>query len=434
MGSRRALRVYLASLGCSKNQVDSERILGGLAARAVEVVDTPEGADVVIVNTCAFIRPAEEEAVQALLEAAELKRRGKIRKLLAAGCLVSRHGKAKLAKLIPELDAAFLPQEADQLAAALVPSAQVHAPLDENRRWLLSGPGWAYLKIAEGCSRRCTYCLIPSLRGPLRSVPLEQAVHEAEALVGRGARELIVVAQDITQYGQDLKMHGALTRLLDRLVKIPRLHWLRLMYANPDGVGEGLIRRLAGERKLCKYLDMPIQHSEPRILRLMGRPGDGAGFLRLIQRLRRRVPGLVLRTTLLTGFPGETETEHRALLAFMKKARFDRLGVFTYSREAQTRAAVLKGQIPTAVKKRRGRELMEAQSVISRERLQLRVGQTAECLVEESSGPRHVIARTAGEAPEVDGNIVLQGRARPGDWVRARITGATEHDLRGEIL
>jgi ribosomal protein S12 methylthiotransferase len=439
MAERRG-RVHLISLGCAKNQVDAERMLYAFGLDGFRAAPDPEDAEVVLVNTCAFIRPAEEEAVEALLGAAELKRRGRIQVLIAAGCLVARYGAEKLRALIPEVDAAFLPAEAARVAPAVrvllgrARSPRAGLSAAPSARVLLSGAGSAFLRIAEGCSRRCAFCLIPALRGRLRSTPRAALLREAEALVRQGAGELIVVAQDITQYGRDLKPRTNLNALLDGLVKVRGLRWLRLMYAYPDGVDAGLIRRIASEKKICKYLDMPVQHSEKSVLRRMGRPGDGETYLRLLARLRRSIPEVVLRTTLLTGFPGETEAEHRGLKVFLRQARFDRLGVFAYSPEAGTRAAAWPGQVPARVKARRRRELMEEQTAISRANLQRWVGKTLECLVEEPSGARHVLARTRGDAPEVDGGIVLAGKARPGQFVRARVTGATDHDLTGEIV
>jgi ribosomal protein S12 methylthiotransferase len=432
---RQVPTVHLVSLGCPKNQVDAENALGGFIARGFKTASEPEAADVLVVNTCAFIRPAEEEAVQALLAAAELKRQGRARVLLAAGCLVSRYGQKKLRRLIPELDGATAPAEFDRLPDLALDLLTWH---DRRRpetatRVLLSEPGTAYLKIAEGCSRRCAFCLIPSLRGPLRSRPPDVLVAEAESLARRGVGELVVVAQDTTAYGQDLPGRPALPDLLDRLVRIPALRWVRVMYAYPEGVGEALIRRLAREPKLCRYLDLPVQHAARTVLRRMGRPGGGEDFLGLVARLRRRVPEVVLRTTLLTGFPGETESEHQALLRFTAEAQFDRLGVFAYSRERGTRAAEMPGQVPGTVKTHRRSQLLELQAGISRERLQRRVGRLVECLVEEPSGSRHVLGRTAGDAPEVDGAIVLTGQAPAGIFVRARVTGSTDHDLTGVI-
>jgi len=436
--------VHLTSLGCAKNQVDSERLLALFQARGYRLSPTPADADILVVNTCAFIQPAQEEAVNALLRAAAGKRRRRGRVLAAAGCLVSRHGGEKLRLLLPEVDAAAPPGEHAALLAEIekrrkalgapLPPAPGQRKPGEAQRVLLSGPGMAYLKIAEGCSRRCRFCLIPRLRGPLRSTPLDRLAAEAEELARRGAGELILVAQDLTAYGRDLYGRTALTNLLDRLVRISALRWIRLLYTNPDGIGEGLIRRLAGERKICKYLDLPVQHAHRSVLRRMGRPGDGAQFLRLVRVLRRRVPGVVLRTTLLTGFPGESAAEHQALLQFVAQARFDRLGVFPYFREAGTPAASLPGQVHRAVRERRQRELLNLQTGISRERLAGRVGGVEACLAEAALGPGWVLGRTAGDAPEIDGQIILRGRARAGTFVRARVTGSTDHDLQGEIL
>jgi ribosomal protein S12 methylthiotransferase len=432
-------QVHLISLGCAKNQVDAERVLHAFGLEGFKVVADPEQADAVIVNTCAFIQSAEAEAIETLLGAAALKQNGRLKALIAAGCLVSRYGHEKLKALIPELDAAFLPAEADRVAAAVRSLLGRERPVvktteaDGAERVLLSGTGSAYLKIAEGCSRQCAFCLIPALRGPLCSVKRNVLLQEAEALVRQGAREIIVVAQDITVYGHDLKPRTNLNALLDGLVKIKGLRWIRLMYAYPDGIDEGLIRRIAQEKKICKYLDMPVQHAQKSVLRRMGRPGDGAEYLTLLARLRRKIPDLVLRTTLLSGFPGETEADHAALLNFVREAQFDRLGVFAYSRERGTRAAEWDGQVPQRTRERRRRELMDLQSRISRERLTRWIGKTLDCLVEEPSGRNHVIARTAGDAPEVDGGIVLKGKARPGEFVRARVTGSTDHDLIGEI-
>lgn len=433
-GPRRAPSVHLVSLGCPKNQVDAETALGGFTAAGFRRAARPGGADVLVVNTCAFIAPAEQEAVDALLAAADLKRRGRVRVVLAAGCLVSRHGPRRLKALIPELDGAYPPAahaRLPELALGLL--RRPAPPRTDASRVLLSGPGSAYLKIAEGCSRRCAYCLIPKLRGPLRSRPIAALVAEASDLARRGAGELVLVAQDLTEYGKDLRPARTLGVLVDRLVRIPRVRWVRLMYAHPDGVDEGLIRRLAAEPKLCRYLDLPVQHAAPAVLNRMGRPGSGEAFLRLIERLRRRVPDLTLRTTLLTGFPGEGPGEHAALLEFVRRARFDRLGVFAFSREAGTPAASFGAQVSEAVKAQRRRELLALQTGISRERLRRWVGRVVPCLVEELSGPRHVLARTAADAPEVDGGIVLTGTARPGEFVRARVTAATDHDLSGVL-
>lgn len=410
------------------------------------MVAEPDQAQVLLLNTCAFIRPAEEEAVQALLEAAAWKRKRRGRKLLAVGCLVAKYGAARLQKLVPEVDQALLPYAIEswvgEVGRLSLATGQTKEKGDRRKgsvarrpvRRPLSGSGTAYVKIAEGCSRACTFCIIPRLRGPLCSRPVDEIVAEARSLAAQGAKEIILVAQDLARYGLDLAKRPLLPALIDRLVTVAGLQWLRLMYVNPDGVDEALIQRLAAEPKLCKYLDLPVQHAHPRILRAMGRPGNAELFLALVRKLRRRVPGIVLRTTLLTGFPGETEAEHRALLAFVTDAEFDRVGVFTYSAEAGTRSAKLAPKVPAATRDRRRRELMEAQAAISRRRLSQRVGSVVDCLLEEPVGPRLWLGRTAFDAPEVDGGIVLTGSGQAGKLVRARVTGAGEHDLTGVIL
>ncbi len=441
--SPRAPTVCLVTLGCPKNQVDSENAVAALASRGYRVVAEPDQAQVLLLNTCAFIRPAEQEAVQALLEAAAWKRKQRGRKLLAVGCLVAKYGADKLRKLIPEVDQALPPFAIGRWVKSVQTLSPTAGRTQTNgeggrgsaARRVPTSPGTAYVKIAEGCSRACTFCIIPRLRGPLCSRPVDEIVAEARSLAAQGAKEIILVAQDLARYGQDLRTKGPrLPQLIDRLVKTPGLRWLRLMYVNPDGVDEALIRRLAAEPKLCKYLDLPVQHAHPRVLRAMGRPGNAELFLALVRRLRRRVPGIVLRTTLLTGFPGETEAEHRALLAFVADAEFDRVGVFTYSAEAGTRSAKLAPKVPAATRARRRRELMETQAAISRRRLARRKGSVLPCLLEEPVGPRLWLGRTAFDAPEVDGGIVLTGAGRAGEIVRARVTGAGEHDLTGVIL
>jgi ribosomal protein S12 methylthiotransferase len=420
--------------------VDAEEILGALKHRGYMSVHDPENADILIVNTCAFIRPAEEEALQVLVEAAVLKRRKRVKLLIAVSCLVSKYGEKKIRAAIPEVDYAFPPGKLDCLVEAVEKAAPIQRLVkpgfleEENARVLLSSPGTAYLKIAEGCSRKCAFCLIPALRGPLHSRPIDAIVAEAKALAAGGVRELILIAQDITSYGNDLEGRFGLTDLLDRLVEVPSVHWIRLMYVYPDGISEGLVQRLAGQSKLCKYLDMPLQHASRKILRRMGRAGDGDKFLELIAHLRQQVPGIALRTTLITGFPGEGRTEYQELVSFIQQACFDRLGVFPYWREKGTLAAKMSGQISSPTRKRRQRELMDIQAGISRQRLASYVGSKMECLVEEPSGQKHIIARTFRDAPEVDGGIIVTGRARPGEIIRVRVTGSTDHDLTGVML
>jgi ribosomal protein S12 methylthiotransferase len=340
---------------------------------------------------------------------------------------------ARIKKCVPEVDAVGRPGEVDQWIRELAKHFGTFVRQGQPQRFLLSGPGTAYLKIAEGCSRRCTFCLIPALRGPLHSRPLEEMVAEAVNLAKAGTRELVLVAQDTTRYGCDLYGKPALNRLLPKLARIAGLRWIRVMYTNPDGINDELLSLLAQEEKICPYLDMPVQHAHPRILKAMGRAGQAERFLALIAKVRKRVPGICLRTTLLSGFPGETESEHQTLLKFVREAQFDRLGVFTYSREQGTPAGQMPGQIHHRIRQRRCRELMETQLGISRRRLQQKVGAELECIIEEPSGLHHVLGRTRADAPEVDGAVVLQGRARPGTIVRACITGSTDYDLQGVI-
>lgn len=434
--SRPAL--YFVSLGCPKNQVDSERALHGLDHQGFRRVSEPHEAEVIVVNTCAFIQSAEKEAVQALLEAASMKRKGKARILIASGCLVAKHGEAKLKHLIPEIDAATLPADPAAVLAAVRSQLGPRRALAPRSltlgRSLLSSPGSAYLKIAEGCSRRCSFCLIPQLRGPMRSRPIMELMTEARMLAAQGVKELVVVAQDTSRYGQDLPGRPGLGQLLDQLVTLPQLTWIRVMYINPDGLTEALLDRFVAHPQLCRYLDLPVQHADPNLLKRMRRAGTAERTLRLIARIRDRLPGVAIRTSLISGFPGESEAAHETLMRFVQAAEFDRLGVFTYSREPGTEAAELGQQVPARTAERRRKALMDLQAVISRRRLAQRVGMTLTCLVEESSGVGHVIARTPQDAPEVDGAIVLTGTAKPGDLVQALVTGSTDHDLNGVIL
>lgn len=429
--------VAAVTLGCPKNQVDTEQLLGRLTHKGLVYTEYPEQAEWLVINTCAFIQSAEAETVQTLLAAAKIKQKKKKQKLVVAGCLVKKYGAAKLKQLIPEIDLALLPNQLEHIEDWLDPLLPSGDPVRRGQlltRTLLSPPGTAFLKIAEGCSRKCAFCLIPQLRGRLCSKPLHMLLTEAEQLVRSGCHELVLVAQDSTSYGRDLKSATSLPILLDHLVKLRSLKWLRLMYINPDGVTEGLIKRIQREKKICNYLDMPIQHASARVLRSMNRSGNGSKWLTLIKRIRTAIPEISLRTTLLTGFPGESEEDHCLLKSFIQTARFDRLGVFTYSKEPGTKAAELSDQIHYATKRRRQKELMAIQRLISQEQLKRHIGKTTTCLVEEQSGPRHVIARTCWDAPEIDGAIILKGMARPGQLVRAKVTGATIHDLYGELL
>jgi ribosomal protein S12 methylthiotransferase len=431
-------KIHVITLGCPKNQVDSEAISAVLKKSGYQMVATPSRADAVIVNTCAFIRAAEQETIATILAAAEHKQKRAMR-LVVAGCFVKKYAFSRLRKWLPEVDHWCAPGDLGALLEIL-PARSSNESLSPRRlektcheERTLSSPGTAYLKIAEGCNKRCSYCVIPKLRGPLRSRSRESLLNEAEHLAGQGARELVLVAQDLTEYGRDRKEKKALVGLLDRLVKIRRVSWIRLMYLYPQGITPDLLARVSRSRKICPYLDIPLQHASKPVLRAMGRGGEAATFLSLVRRVRREVPGIALRTSLIAGFPGEKDSDHQQLLRFVAAARFDRLGVFTYSREAQTEAAHFSGSIPYGTRVRRRKALMMLQSRISRERLQARLGEKLECLIEDRQG-KWQIGRTVYDAPDVDGKIFLRGEAQPGTIVRATVTASAEHDLFGEIV
>jgi ribosomal protein S12 methylthiotransferase len=439
-----ATRVYLHTLGCPKNRVDSEIMLGALTGAGYRLVPAPEEAEVIVVNTCGFLESAREESVEVVLELAEMKRVGRCRKLVVTGCLVQRHAE-ELAREIPEVDH-FLGTGAYPEVARVVADAQA-------KRLLVPDPDFvhsaatprvnslpahtAYLKIAEGCDNACAFCIIPKLRGPQRSRPVADVVAEAQALAARGTVELSLVAQDLTAYGQDLPGRVRLHHLLPELAKVDGIRWIRLHYAYPRDVPDALVDVLAGEPKIAKYLDMPLQHSSDRLLRAMKR-GRDSGFLRdLLARLRRRVPGIALRTSLIVGLPGETEEDFEDLLAFVREQRFERLGVFEYSAEEGTPAAELPDQVPAEVKRERHRAVMEVQQGIARAHQRALVGRRLEVLVEgRAEETEHLLAgRHAQQAPEIDGLTYLnEGLAYPGEIVTVEVTDAADHDLVGRVV
>jgi ribosomal protein S12 methylthiotransferase len=439
-----ATRVFIRTLGCPKNRVDSEIMLGTLAEAGYRLVQDPAEAEVVVVNTCGFIESAKVESVDAIVELAELKRTGACKKLVVTGCLVQRHAD-ELARELPEVDH-FLGTGAYQDVAAIVSDAQakrlvvpdpdfVHSAKTPRVNSLPSHT--AYLKISEGCDNACAFCIIPKLRGPQRSRPVDDLVAEAAALAAQGTVELSLVAQDLTAYGHDLPGKVRLQHLLPELCRVEGLRWLRLHYAYPRDVPDALMEVMASEPKIVKYLDMPLQHSSDRLLRAMKR-GRDAVFLRdLLARLRARVPGLALRTSLIVGLPGETEEDFQDLLRFVEEQRFERLGVFEYSSEEGTPAAEMDGQLPAEVKRKRFDRIMAAQQDISRAHQQALVGRTLEVLVEgRAEETEHLLAgRHAQQAPEIDGiTYVNDGLAYPGEIVRLEITDASDYDLVGRVV
>jgi ribosomal protein S12 methylthiotransferase len=444
--------VHIVSLGCPKNLVDAEVMAAALADRGFRLTDHPEEAEVIVVHTCAFILPAKEESIDEILRMAAWKRggQGPCSLLVVTGCLAQRYGR-DLAAALPEVDL-FLglseaPRLADHLAKLREPSgrpsprAVVGKPtflMHAGQRRLLSGPSHsASIKIADGCSNRCAYCAIPEIRGRARSRPVDDVVAEAEALAKQGVRELIVTAQDTTAYGRDLKGRPTLARLIRELAAVKGLAWIRLLYAYPAHLTEELIRTIADLGKLCRYLDLPIQHADDAILRAMHRRGDAALIRAKIAQARAILPDIALRTTLIVGFPGETRRRFETLLAFVRETRFDHLGVFTYSREEGTAAAALRSRVTQPEKERRRSRIMEEQALISREINTGLIGSRQECLIEGKSevDGYQAVGRCRRQAPEIDGVTHLTGKGlKTGSIVACRITAADEYDLFAEAL
>lgn len=439
------MNILLVSLGCDKNLVDSEMMIGMLAEKGYSFTDDETQADIAVVNTCCFINDAKEESVNTLLEMADLKKAGRLKVLIAAGCLVQRY-QEEIRREIGEIDAVIGTMAIDKIVEAV---EQVLAgrytdyladvnrkPIYSKKRLLTTGGHFAYLKIAEGCDKHCTYCVIPKVRGRYRSIPMEALLSEARELVRNGVRELILVAQETTLYGQDLYGEKSLPLLLRKLCEIPGLYWIRILYCYPEEITDELIAVIKAEPKICHYLDIPIQHSADGVLKRMGRRTNRAQLTDRINRLRQEIPDICLRTTLITGFPGETEEDHEDLLEFIDTIEFDRLGVFAYSREEDTPAAQMPGQIPEAVKEARRAELMELQQEIAYEKAEAMHGSVVTAMVEgQVAGENVYIARTYRDAPDVDGYLFINTSAQfiSGDFVRVTITGSYEYDLIGEI-
>lgn len=426
--SRRRLRAV--TLGCSKNTVDTEHLLAQLPSASWEIVPDGAPADVLLLNTCGFIGDAKEESVNAILEAVEEKKQGRVGELVVFGCLSQRYA-SELPAEIPEVDAWFGARD----LAPVLRHLGVSAPGPLTARYQPRPQGYAYLKISEGCDRRCSYCAIPFIRGPHRSVPMEELVAEAEGLAARGVKELILIAQDTTYYGLDLYGRRALGELLERLSAVEGIAWIRIHYSYPADFPEDVLQAMAGNPKVCRYLDIPLQHIADGMLERMHRHVDGAWTRALIRRLRTEVPGVVLRTTMIVGHPGETEEEFGQLLDFVREARFERLGAFTYSEEEGTWGAQhLRDDVPEEVKRERLGRLMELQRDISLACNQARVGTEVTVLVDDILNDM-AVCRSEFESPEVDGEILLRHpdpSLRVGDMVRVRIVAAEDYDLIAE--
>ncbi|MGB9791498.1 MAG: 30S ribosomal protein S12 methylthiotransferase RimO [Thermacetogeniaceae bacterium] len=427
--------VGMVSLGCPKNLVDSETVLGLLASNGYVITSSLEEAEIIIINTCGFIRPAVQESLSEILEAAELKKHGNCRHLIVMGCLTQRYGADRLRKNIPEVDlwvGVNTPQQIlDYLSKTYEEKPNI---IPENLpRLITTPPSTAYLKIAEGCSHSCAYCLIPTLRGRLKSRPLEEIVYEANSLVTMGIRELILVAQDTGAYGKDLKNNNLnLATLLRRLASIPELQWVRILYLNPSSITTELIETIRSEPKVCRYLDIPVQHVSRKILRKMGRKGSAEEYLQLIKHIREQIPGIALRTTLMTGFPGEDEDDFKELLEFVEKAQFDRLGVFPYYHEEGTRSYREKETVPFFEKRKRRREILKVQKTISRKKNESMIGKDLIVLIEKKLGEGVFIGRSYREAPEIDPKIIVKGKDLSiGNFTNVTIREAYTFDLAG---
>jgi ribosomal protein S12 methylthiotransferase len=435
--------LYMATLGCPKNRVDSEVMLGTLGARGYTLVERPEDASVIVVNTCAFIGPAKQESVDTILELAELKKSGRCSTLVVTGCLSQRYG-PELAKEMPEVDhflgtGAYV-QIGDLLAAEAAPRQVIPDPdyvHDARTPKVNSSPKWtAYLKISEGCDNACAFCIIPTLRGAQRSRPIDDLVAEARTLAASGVRELNLVAQDLTAYGHDLPGRPQLHQLLEALCAVD-VRWIRLHYAYPRVFPDALIDVMAREPKIAKYLDMPLQHASDRLLRSMRRGRDSAFLISLLAKLRARIPGLTFRTSLIAGLPGETEEDFALLKEFVRTQRFERMGCFQYSDEEGTAAYDFADKVPQKVIERRWREVMAVQKRINREQNRALIGKRLEVLVEGPSPESEhlLVGRHEGQAPDIDGVVYINdGFGYPGEFVTVEVTEAHDYDLVGRVV
>ena len=442
------MKILFISLGCDKNLVDSEVMLGLLTKHGYTLTDDETQADVIVINTCCFIHDAKEESINTILEMAQYKEQN-LKALVVAGCLAERY-KDEILKEIPEIDAVLGTTSYDSIVEA------VNTALEENtgehfehyesidylpdnsevERVVTTGNHMAYLKIAEGCDKRCSYCIIPKIRGRFRSVPMQELLNEAKRLASEGVKELVLVAQETTLYGKDLTGEKQLPLLLHELCKIEGIEWIRLLYCYPEEITDELIKVIKTEEKVCNYIDMPIQHSENRILQRMGRRTSREDLVAVIKKLRKEIPDITIRTTLITGFPGESQEDHEGLMNFVEECQFDRLGVFTYSPEEDTLAATFEDQIDEEVKEERRDELMSLQQEISYDKGTDRIGQELLVMIEGKVADESAyIGRTYGDAPKVDGYIFVQTGEllMTGDFAKVRVTGELEYDLIGVL-
>ena len=439
------MNILFISLGCDKNLVDSEQMLGLLTQKGFTLTDDETQADVIVINTCCFIHDAKEESIQNILEMAEYRKSGSCKALIVTGCLAQRY-KQEIIDEIEEVDAVIGTTAHDEIFDVIEKTLAGQKELDiqdvdrlveiDAKRVVTTGGHYAHLKIAEGCDKHCTYCIIPKIRGNYRSVPMERLLKEAQDLADQGVKELILVAQETTIYGTDLYGKKSLHILLKKLCEVKGIRWIRVLYCYPEEIYDELIETIRDEKKICHYLDLPIQHASDRILKRMGRRTTRAQLEEIIGKLRKEIPDIALRTTLITGFPGETQEDHEELMTFVDEMEFDRLGVFTYSQEEDTPAAAMEDQIDEEVKKDRQEELMELQQEVSLDKNEEKIGRTMLAMVEGYLSDENVyVASTYADAPGIDGYLFIDTAETlmSGDFAKVKITGALEYDLTGEL-
>lgn len=440
------MKILFISLGCDKNLVDTEVMLGMLASRGYEMTNDEQEADIIVINTCCFIHDAKEESIQNILEMAEYKKNGSAKALIVTGCMAERY-RQEILDEIPEVDEVLGTTAYDRILDAVdaalagqheVMTADLDAlPLPETKRLVTTGGHFAYLKIAEGCDKHCTYCIIPKIRGNFRSVPMERLIKEAEELADQGVKELILVAQETTLYGKDLYGEKSLPKLLRELCKISGIRWIRILYCYPEEITDELIQVIKEEPKICHYLDLPIQHANDTILKRMGRRTSKQELIDIVQKLRKEIPDICLRTTLITGFPGETQEQHEEVMEFIDTLEFDRLGAFTYSPEEDTPAATFEDQIDEEVKEDRQADIMELQQEIAFDKAEDMIGREVLVMIEGKVADENAyVGRTYRDAPNVDGLIFINTDVEliSGDFAKVKVTGALDYDLIGELM
>jgi len=425
--------IHFQTLGCPKNEVDSDRMQAAVFSSAMGVTGVLVDADVCVLNTCAFISDAVEEAVSVILELAEWKAAREGRRIVVTGCLPSRYSES-LATELPEVDA-FVPVADEGTLVAIIAELTGAIPATDAADPGRTTPGpTAYLQVSDGCHRTCAYCTIPSIRGPYVSAPLDRILDEARFLIGAGARELVLIGQDISAYGRDVDEPIGLPAVIDAIAALPGDFRVRLMYVQPDGVTPELLATIAAHDNVCRYLDMPLQHASRNVLRRMGRSGSAAKFLGLIDRIREALPGVALRTTVMAGFPGETRADAKILEDFLRDAAFDYVGVFAFSPEEGTTAGAMIDQVPKRTRLARAQRLRDISDAVGAERAAARIGDTVQVLVEDSDEPGTSVGRSCGQAPEIDGEVLIVGDLEPGTFVMARIIDSIGYDLVGEVI